>query len=391
MILSLVAGCSSDAAAPASRRAVEHASGASLSPTPAGQAAVAAAPAPPASPDGPTAEVPSTIDHTCGGDVTSELQSLFDGAKDNSTITFPSGGCYRVDDTLTIDGHHRLQIEGNGATLRAGTPGDRNRRHLIISNSDDITVRGLTVIGSNDKPGVYDEKLAFQHAFALNGVHRALLDKVSASRLHGDFVYIGGKVGSPSSDVTVTSSTFDGSGRQGIAVTAADRVLISGNDIANVARSMFDIEPNSPDDEVRDVRITGNRTGKAVNFWLANKGAGDNVGPIELDGNTMTEATGGLIFAFGKANSARGPYAVRDNQLIASDAVHDEGSIGAMFFVQCHDVSIVGNRITFAPGVEMPVIELHSSRSVTVAGNDFSGAPEPILSDSTTTDLSTSS
>jgi nitrous oxidase accessory protein NosD len=296
---------------------------------------------------------------------------------------------------LTITKRHRLTIEGNGATLHTGTVGERDRKQLALSDSDDVTVRNLGVVGSNERagptPDAYDPKLAFQHAFSLSGVHRVLLAGLSAARVHGDFVYIGGHSGAPSSDVTVTGSKFDGSGRQGISVTNADRVLISDNDIANVARSLFDIETNTSDDEVRDVRITGNRTGAATNFWLANKGAGDNIGPVEVDGNTMSAATGGLLFAFGTANAARGPYIVRGNQLIANDAVHDEGSVGALLFANCHDVSVVGNRVTFPPGVEMPVIELRSSRGVDISGNDFSGASQPILSDATTTGLSTSS
>jgi hypothetical protein len=327
--------------------------------------------------------------------VTTALQDLLGATTDNSTIRFQHGGCYRVDGTLTVQNRHRLDIEGNGATLQTGTVGDRNRRQLLVTESDDITVRELGLIGSNDRAGAtadaYNPALAFQHGFALAGVHRVLLEHVSASRLHGDFVYIGGKAGTRSTDVTVAYSQFDGSGRQGISVTDADRVLIAGNDIANVARSLFDIETNTDSDEVRDVRITGNRTGAAVNFWLANKGAGDNIGPIEIDANTMLQPTGGLLFAFGHADAARGPYLVRDNHLIANDAVHDESSVGAFLFANCHDVLVTGNQVTFVPGVVMPVIELRSSRSVAVTANDFSGAPQPVLADSTTTGVSISS
>ena len=358
-------------------------------------AQIAAPPMLPTQPDGPTVEVPSKIDHSCGSDVTAALQSFLTRAADNSTVAFAKDGCYRVDTTLTIDKHHRLDIEGNGATLRAGTVGDRDRRHLVVSSSDDIIIRDLVVSGSNDRAGAtadaYDPNLAFQHAFVLNGVHRVLLEHVAAGQLHGDFVYVGGNNGSPSSDVTVARSTFDGSGRQGISITDADRVLVVDNDIANAARSLIDLEPNTANQEARNVRISGNRTGAAVNFWLANKGAGDNIGPVEIDGNTMKQSTGGLLFAFGKAAPGRGPWTVRGNQLIANNAVHDEGSVGAFFLVNCHDVSITGNQVTFPPGGVMPAIELRASKDIHIAGNDFTGASQEIMADADTKGVSTSS
>ena len=284
-------------------------------------------PALPAKADGPTVEIPSSIDHSCNTDVTAALNDVFTSATDNSTIRFQQGGCYRVDGSLmlTIDSHHRLDIEGNGATIRTGTVGERMRKDIIITASDDIIVRDLVIVGSNEKAGAtaeaYNPDLAFQHAFALEGVRRLLLEHVGASRLHGDFVRIGGDMGTPSSDVTVATSNFDGSGRQGISITNAERVLIVDNHITNVARSLFDLEPNGKPDVVRAIRITGNHTGPATNFWVADKGAGATVGAIEIDGNTMEQATGGLVFAFPPPNSRRGPWLVRGNQLIASNAV----------------------------------------------------------------------
>jgi hypothetical protein len=339
--------------------------------------------------------VPASIDTTCNTDATAALNDVLLRAPDNSTISFQSGGCYRVDGTLTITNRHRLDIEGKGATLRAGTVGERGRKGIVVAASDDIIVRDLTVVGSNDRAGAtpeaYDPALAFQHAFAIDGVHRVLLEHVAAQRMHGDFVRIGGNTGSPSFDVTVATSHFDGSGRQGIAITDAERVLVVDNDIANVARSMFDLEANAPTNVIRDVRITANRTGAATNFWIADKGAGGNVGAIEVDGNTMEQATGGLVFALAPRTARRGPWILRGNQLIARNDVHDAGSVGALLFAYCDHVSIEGNRVTFPPGGVMPAIELRSSTDVHVIGNDFTGASQDIMADPSTNGVSTSS
>jgi Right handed beta helix region len=358
-------------------------------------AVIAAGPSVPNAPDGPTVNVPDSIDHSCGSDVTDAINGFLGSAGDNTTIRFASQGCYRVDGTLTLDGHHRIDIEGNGALIKATTVGDRSRRDLTVSESDDIIIRDLNVIGSNNQAGTtagaYDPDLAFQHAFTISGAHRVLLERVTAKQLHGDFVYLGGGGNTPSTDVTIANSTFEGSGRQGISVTDANRVLIIDNHIGDVPRSMFDLEPNDDSGEARNVRITGNHTGAATNFWLADKGAGNQIGPVEIDGNTMDDSTGGLIFAFGHTGGFRGPWNVRDNQFIASDRVHDERSVGAMLFANCSDISVTGNHVLYPAGVTMPAIELRTSQNVKVAGNDFTGTSQPVMSDAATTGLSISS
>lgn len=355
-------------------------------------ATAAAAPAEPAQPTGATVDVPDSIAHDCSDDVTSALNSFFSGVKNNSTVRFASGGCYRIEDTVVVDGKQKLLLDGQGAQLRATTTGDQGRRHLTISSSSDITVRDLTVVGSNDKAGAskdaYNENLAFQHAFNLQGDDRILLDSVKATKLHGDFVYIGGnKQNGGSTDVIVRHSQFDGSGRQGISVVQAERVLITSNSLTGAARSMFDIEPNTPSSPVKDVRITGNQTGAAVNFWLADKGSAAPIGPVEIDNNTMNATTGGLLFAYAPEGAVRGPWIIHDNNFIANDAVHDEGSVGAFLFRNCADITLRNNKVTFPPSGTMPAVELRTSKTVLLEGNDFTGASQPVLADAGTTDV----
>jgi hypothetical protein len=317
-------------------------------------AQAAQAPADPATPSGPTTDVPDSIAHDCSTDVTSSLNSLLAGLNDNSTIRFAPNGCYRIDDTLTLSGKHTILIDGQGAQLKAGTLGDQNRRHFTISASSDITIRNVTVVGSNDKAGAtaeaYDPKLAFQHAFNLTSVKRVLLDTV-------------------------------------ISIVAGQRVLIADNSLTGVARSMFDIELNNASSTVRDVRITGNHTGPAVNFWLANKGAGSDIGAIEIDHNTMEAPTGGLVFAFGPETGLRGPWLFHDNQFIANDAVHDENSVGAFLFSNCGQITIANNHVTFPASGTMPAVELRSSKTVDITGNDFEGASQIVMADQATTDV----
>jgi hypothetical protein len=85
-------------------------------------------------------------------------------------------------------------------------------------------------------------------------------------------------------------------------------VTIRGNVISDVARSMFDLEPNTERNAVRGIRIGQNTTGAAVNFWIASKGAGSQIGDIVVQRNTMRSPTGGLVFVFGGRGGARGPF-----------------------------------------------------------------------------------
>ena len=62
---------------------------------------------------------------------------------------------------------------------------------------------------------------------------------------------------------------------------------------------MFDLEPNTERNAVRDIRIEQNTTGAAVNFWIASKGAGNQIGDVVVRRNTMRSPTGGLVFVFG--------------------------------------------------------------------------------------------
>ena len=69
----------------------------------------------------PTSSVPSTIAADCSVDVSSALTSWVTTVPDNSVISFPTNGCYRIDSTVELDGRNGLDFEGNGSTLTATT------------------------------------------------------------------------------------------------------------------------------------------------------------------------------------------------------------------------------------------------------------------------------
>ena len=198
---------------------------------------------------------------------------------------------------------------------------------------------------------------------------------------YGDFVYIGS--GGPnarwSENIRITGSRFERSGRQGISITGGKTIVIDHNTIRDVARSMFDLEANTAAGGALDVRVTHNVTGAAVNFWLANKGAGTQVRNITFTDNRMTQATGGLVFVFGPQAGYRGPFVFEHNTLLVGDKVHDEGSKGAFFLSRAADVTIRDNTATFPAGHDVPAVELQDTKNVQVQANTFKNAGPKII------------
>ena len=85
------------------------------------------------------ATIPGAIQGDCSVDVTQAIQSWIDSVPDNSVLSFGSGDCYRIDDTLELTGRNGLTFEGNGATFDATTAGGtwsrarRSRRRTAIA------------------------------------------------------------------------------------------------------------------------------------------------------------------------------------------------------------------------------------------------------------------
>jgi hypothetical protein len=347
-------------------------------------------------PTGKTYPAPRSIASDCSSDVTVALTKWITSVPDNSTLRLGERACYRVDGSFTIANREALLVDGNGATIKATTKGSRVRYHVGIADSENIIIRDLIVRGANPRAGAtraaYDPELEAQHGFSLGGVRHVLLDNVQAYDVYGDFVYVSGGRGPnrarPSDNVAVVRSRFARSGRQGIAVTNGRNVTVENNDISDVARSLFDLEPNVERNTVRAVRIEGNTTGAAVNFWIAAKGAGNQMGDVVVRGNTMRAPTGGLVFVFGgEQQEARGPFTFEGNKLRITGAVTDEGAVGAFFFAHTDTIEIRDNQLDLPRGRDMPVVELRSCRNVVVEGNRVENEGRLVVADGSSADV----
>lgn len=328
--------------------------------------------------DAPTAPAPPDIASDCSVDVTDALTGWIASVPDGSTLELAPAGCYRIDSTVSVSNRSNLVIDGNGATMRATTEGDQERRHLRLFGGRDLVVRDLTVRGAlpNTRigPDDYRTDREFQHGIDLRGVQGVTLDRVRVFDVFGDFVYIGpGADGTPSRDVNITSSRFVGSGRQGISVTAGERIAITGNELRGVALSIFDLEPNRDREPAREIRIEGNVTARAGSFWLSMPATGD-VGDVSVLDNVMKTTTPGLVWVVGRVGGVAGPVSIQRNRLRVSDVLYATNPVGAFHLDRCTGVTITDNRATFPRTTPVKAVETLDCDGVTVEGNRFVGA-----------------
>jgi hypothetical protein len=126
-----------------------------------------------------------------------------------------------------------------------------------------------------------------------------------------------------------------------------------------------------------------------LNFWLANKGVGINIGDVTASRNVMKAPSGGLVFVFGPKRGKRGPFAFHDNEFQLTGTVTDEGATGAFVFVNAQDVQISGNRVRVPAAHGISGVELRASNDVDLSGNQFTGTVQLVKADSTSSNVRT--
>jgi polygalacturonase len=262
--------------------------------------------------------VPADIDASGATDVTERLQSFIDSVPDGSTISFPAHSTYRVDGTLMLLRRHGLTIEGNGALFFSDDPTPalyaqrdrngnlvtnpwRNRYHWSIHGGGGITLRNLNIRGANAQGGTgseaYQAALEAQHGVNIGAATGVLLENLDISYVHGDFVYVGaaraedGKTQVISRDITIRGGTWSHNGRQGIAITNADTVLVEGISMSETRRASIDLEPNSTRAIIRNITIRGSTFGPGRLLWLAAGGAAGTIENITLAHNQLVGRT----------------------------------------------------------------------------------------------------
>jgi hypothetical protein len=318
-----------------------------------------------------TFQVPATIAADCSIDVTTALSNWIASVPNNTVVSFPSNGCYRIDGTLQLNYRSGLDFEGNGSTFSSSTQGDGHRAHWRAVGGGSLTFRNMKILGGSNAGGSYVATLQWQHAFDLNGVAGVEIDHVSMSDLYGDCVYVGlgwDSAKSWSSDVYVHDSACARNGRQGVAIVAGRNVTIENNSLAQIALNAFDIEPNGTGFGAKDVTIRGNHVSGALNksFFAA---IGD--GPVDyvsVANNTMSGA-GMYMAVIAPAGQRRSNISITGN---SSDTGYSSAGSASIDVQRVDGITITGNSIPLSAS-NMVLAAISESCAINVSGNIFLG------------------
>ena len=328
--------------------------------------------------------VPDSITADLSTDVTAELNAWLAKVPDGSTIQFPEGARYRVEETVLIQNKNNLTIKGNGVLFRAYDPGEehnkktsytgwkhtRSRAHIRITECQGISVQNIEVHGAHPdagKKGTYDYNREAQHGFDVVQVEDVKLENLNVHDVYGDCVYF-----SKAKSVVLYGSRLERCGRQGVAIGVGEDLLIENNDIADSRRGIIDVEPYGEEWKVTNVRIIGNRLGGSRLLLLPMGGSGV-LGNVFVADNINTEHNGTpAVNNKGKAGQGRGPLMMVNNQFTIG------GSPAAGLRIQHNDgVLIAGNSLTYPDYRKMTAVDLQGSKGM-VVGNHFAGAAKLI-------------
>jgi hypothetical protein len=316
------------------------------------------------------------------------LNAYLANVPDGSVVNFPAGARFRIEGVLLLNYRNNLTIDGNGATVFATTDGSgvpppagfghlwpRQRSQFIIMGGSNIVIRDLIVQGANPSagsdPGAFDVILEGQHGFDVHGVNGLTLDNVTVTDTYGDFLYLAGDYSTSSwaKNVVVRNSHFERSGRQGIALVAAEDVLIETSYIGEVGRTIIDIEPLGPGYGAHRVTFQNNTFGPCRHLLLASGGIGPNVEDIALIGNHLV-GMGLKVKAITADGSRRSGYRIIGN---TSDILLGL-PVPALRFHRADGVEVRDNYQLMQADRQMTGVYACESTGVVVSGNDFPGA-----------------
>jgi len=320
-------------------------------------------------------QVPSTIDPTGTTEVTAHLNNWIRNVPDGSVIMFPEKARYRVEGTVTVDSKRGMVINGNHALLFADTDGygaqpnsnvwfngrnwPLNRSHLLVYRSTDVVVANFRIRGPNNPggPNTYRPPVEAQAGIEIAACGRCGAWANSISHVNGDGILVDWG----SHDIAVVGNEIWANGRQGITIVDTARATFSKNNLHDIGRSVFDLEPG-PGGYDRDIVIAENIVvGPTGGIFVAAEGAGSTDNLTVRDNRLWIPLI--VQDKNSDGHSRRGPVSVRNNQTAYG---YDNYPIGMMIFTYVDGVEVIGNTAVAKPN---EAVRVHNCTSVKVVGN----------------------
>lgn len=322
-----------------------------------------------------------------GEDNTASLQDQLDaipsGTKENPTIINLPKGRFNVEGTLVKKQRHatvilnkeNIVINGKGTTFYVNAPsvpwgGEVNkgtyshRRQFGIIDSKNITVNYLRIEGANTIPGellgtspeftpyfwkggpdtkgtdgfpAYISYWEQEHAIDIIGCEDVTLFKTESYGNFGDGIYIG-----DSRNTKLLEVLVDMSGRQGIATSNLDGLLIYKVTQKHARRSAVDLETDFPAQEIKNVEIAYSTFQSHLGAFTA--GGPGMVNNVHIHHNKFI-AGGNSVFCYSNGTRVR-----RENWTYEfNERIGGDGSKPTLKFGYTDNV-IVRNNIDIAVG-----------------------------------------
>lgn len=315
----------------------------------------------------------------CSVDVTAELNHYIATSPDGGVVTLKPGACHRIDGTVIVENKRNLTFEGNDVTLKAGSQGDGTRKHFDVRGGGGFVFRNLTLIGAHPDggPDGYVRELEGQHGFNFGGVDGADISNVTISDVYGDFMRFAkspAAAGEWTRNVVVNRSRFERSGRQGMHFAAASNIRVEGNSFYGVARSVFDIEPNSSAGGARNVELVDNTLTNWGNLVLPIGGKGE-VSDISLIGNRLFGRRLEVLVKDPREAQKTDGGGVRRSNISIIGNVSDTASAQPGLVLHGVDGAIVRNNVQpYEPQSESVAVRMTESCDVEISENVFDGA-----------------
>lgn len=342
---------------------------------------------------GPSLPAPNLKQCRSDTDQTEQLQELIDRAPDGTrsapdVLRLPAGTCYVVDRPIVMSDRQYLTIEGDPSDpavfLRQGVGecADQTKCYIFFLRGGAGLAFSNVAVVSNNVGHVYRPANQDSSAWWIWGTQGVSLTRDSVTDVWGDFVTVGPDTYRSwrwSSDVVISDDRFDGSGRQGIAITSGENVTISGDLIANAALSAIDIEPDSGTGPVRGgvptyggaeaITVDDNVIGHAGTLFLSDYGHCATVTNVSVSANRLVGQPF-VLWVKGCRRHVRTGWSVLDN---TSDTPFASPR-AAIELTYVSGAVVRGNQIPLSAPEQMTAVKLAHCDDVTITGNHFPGA-----------------
>jgi hypothetical protein len=206
--------------------------------------------------------------YTGGGNATDEMQRLFDNASRGDTVVVPEGVKLEIDAVRSIRMRPGTSLRLDGV-LQALT-NDRDQSAVVmIEGVDNVKVSGKGMIIGDRYSHAYQGP-EHSHGMGVMALHSSdvSISGISANSCLGDGFYV-----QSCRNVAIENVTANDSRRNGLSIIAGENIKVIASLFSNsngphpLPQCGIDIEPDTADQNLSGIRISGNR-------FVRNKGAG---------------------------------------------------------------------------------------------------------------------